>query len=123
MRIDREFLVKCLAFMPITNNQKTMDIKTLEAAMHKFVESKGWYDPDSPKPQTPKNLALSLVLEAAEVLEHFQWGEETADKDELAGELADVMLYLLQLASISEIDLAQAVMDKLERNYKRTWDE
>ncbi|GAB4520109.1 MAG: nucleotide pyrophosphohydrolase [Anaerolineae bacterium] len=99
-----------------------MDLKTLEAAMHRFVESKGWYAPDSPKPQTPKNLALSLVLEAAEVLEHFQWGEQAADKDELAGELADVMLYLLQLASISQIDLGEAVMAKLEQNYKRTWD-
>lgn len=99
-----------------------MDIKTLETAMHRFVESKGWYAPDSPKPQTPKNLAISLVLEATEVLEHFQWGEESSDKTELAGELADVMLYLLQLASISEIDLGQAVIDKLETNYKRTWD-
>lgn len=99
-----------------------MDIETLTKAMHEFVRSKGWYDDDSPKPQTPKNLALSLVLEASEVLEHFQWGEETTDKDELASELADVMLYLLQLASISEIDLGQAVMDKLDKNYKRTWD-
>ncbi len=100
-----------------------MDIKQLEAAMHAFVENKGWYAPDSPKPQTPKNLAISLVLEAAEVLEHFQWREETPDKTELAGELADVMLYLLQLASISEIDLGQAVLDKLAKNYTRTWDE
>lgn len=99
-----------------------MDIKTLETAMHRFVESKGWYAPDSRKPQTPKNLAISLVLEATEVLEHFQWREESSDKTELAGELADVMLYLLQLASISEIDLGQAVMDKLETNYKRTWE-
>lgn len=99
-----------------------MDIKTLETAMHRFVESKGWYKPDSRKPQTPKNLAISLVLEATEVLEHFQWREESGDKTELAGELADVMLYLLQLASISEIDLGQAVMDKLETNYKRTWE-
>lgn len=99
-----------------------MDIKTLEDAMHAFVESKGWYRLDSPKPQTPKNLAISLVLEASEVLEHYQWGDDSADKDELAGELADVMLYLLQLASISQIDLGKAVMDKLERNYKRTWD-
>lgn len=91
--------------------------------MHRFVESKGWYREDSPKPQTPKNLAISLVLEASEVLEHFQWGEASSDKDELAAELADVMLYLMQLASISEVDLGQAVMDKLERNHKRTWDE
>ncbi len=94
----------------------------MEAAMHAFVESKGWYRADSPKPQTPKNLAISLVLEASEVLEHFQWNGETVDKDALASELADVLLYLMQLASLSAIDLGQAVMDKLDENYKRTWD-
>lgn len=99
-----------------------MDLKTLEAAMHTFVRSKGWYEPDSLRPQTPRNLAISLVLEASEVLEHFQWGDDTPDRAELAAELADVMLYLLQLASISDIDLGQAVMDKLERNRGRTWD-
>ena len=96
--------------------------KKLEEAMHAFVDSKGWYREDSPKPQTPKNLAISLVLEASEVLEHFQWGDESTDKAEFASELADVMLYLLQLASISDIDLGQAVMDKLDKNYSRTWD-
>ena len=98
-----------------------MDLKKLEAAMHAFVESKGWYAPDSPKPQTPKNLAISLVLEASEVLEHFQWGDGQADKAALAGELADVLLYLLQLASISDIDLGQAALDKLDVNYGREW--
>ncbi|MAU08959.1 MAG: nucleotide pyrophosphohydrolase [Anaerolineaceae bacterium] len=100
-----------------------MDIKTLEDAMHRFVRSKGWYEADSKRPQSPRNLAISLVLEASEVLEHFQWGEEAADKDELASELADVMLYLLQIASISDVDLADAVMAKLDKNYKRTWDD
>jgi NTP pyrophosphatase (non-canonical NTP hydrolase) len=96
-------------------------LKQLTAAMHAFVASKGWYDAGSKKPQTPKNLAVSLVLEASEVLEHFQWGEESADKEELAGELADVMLYLLQLASISDIDLGAAVEAKLAKNHKREW--
>src|SRR5690606_3083013 len=99
-----------------------MDIKTLENAMHAFVESKGWYKPDSPKPQTPKNLAVSLVLEASEVLEHFQWSENSNDNAKHAAELADVMLYLLQLASISDIDLGQAVLDKLQTNQQRSWD-
>jgi NTP pyrophosphatase (non-canonical NTP hydrolase) len=99
-----------------------MDLKTLTEAMHAFVENKGWYSPDSPKPQTPKNLAISLVLEASEVLEHFQWGDESKNRDELASELADVMLYLMQIASISEIDLGQAVMDKLKVNYNRKWE-
>lgn len=100
-----------------------MDIKTLEKAMHEFVASKGWYADDSSKPQTLKNLSISLVLEASEVLEHFQWSEELKDKEDLAGELADVMLYLLQLASLSDIDLAEAVMKKLKKNYTRTWDD
>ncbi len=99
-----------------------MDIKSLEEAMHKFVTSKGWYDPNSPRPQTPRNLAISLVLEASEVLEHFQWDEEIKDKADFAGELADVMLYLLQLASMSGVDLGEAVMEKLQVNYGRTWD-
>lgn len=99
-----------------------MDIKTLEAAMHAFVESRGWYDPDSPHPQTSKNLAISLVLEAGEVLEHFQWSENSNDQAALASELADVMLYLLQLASINDIELGQAVLDKLDSNYRRHWE-
>ncbi|MBE2184297.1 MAG: nucleotide pyrophosphohydrolase [Anaerolineae bacterium] len=99
-----------------------MTIEALTAAMHAFVESKGWYAPDSKRPQTPRNLAISLSLEAGEVLEHFQWSEGTPEKSELAGELADVMLYLLQLASICEIDISEAVMQKLETNYGREWE-
>lgn len=100
-----------------------MDLKMLEQAMHAFVASKGWYAPDSKRPQTPRNLAISLVLEASEVLELYQWGDKVPDEAELSGELADVFLYLIQLASISGIDLGQAVMDKLDVNYGRTWDE
>jgi 8-oxo-dGTP diphosphatase len=99
-----------------------MDIKELTARMHKLVTSKGWYAADSKRPQTPRNLSISLALEAAETLEHFQWCEGVKDKDELASELADVMLYLLQLASVTCIDLEQAVLKKLEINQSRTWD-
>ena len=98
-----------------------MELKLLEEAMQTFVESKGWYKPDSAHPQTPKNLAISLVLEANEVLEHFQWGERASDKNELAGELADVLLYLMQIARLHDIDLGQAVMDKLDINAGRQW--
>lgn len=98
-----------------------MDIETLTEAMHEFVESKGWLAEDSPKQQTQRNLAISLVLEATEVLEHFQWDENSSQPDELADELADVMLYLLQLASFSNIDLGEAVMAKLQKNYARDW--
>ena len=100
-----------------------MDLKTLEDAMHAFVASKGWYAPESKRPQTPRNLAISLSLEASEVLELYQWGDAPPDADALRGELADVMLYLLQLASITGVDLGQAVMDKLDANYGRSWEQ
>lgn len=100
-----------------------MELKDLTLAMHQFVAAKGWYAPESARRQTPRNIAISLSLEAAEVLEHFQWSEDVADKASLAGELADVMLYLLQLASLSGIDLEEAVRNKLHVNYGRTWDD
>ena len=90
--------------------------------MHRLVESKGWYEPDSKRPQTPRNLAVSLSIEAAEILERFQFTDEIKDRDELGSELADVTLYLLQLASVSGIDLEQAVLKKIELNKTRTWD-
>ena len=90
--------------------------------MHDFVRSMGWYRPESARPQTLRNLAISLNLEASEVLEHFQWDDELKDPQALAGELADVALYLLQIASLAGIDLEQAVLRKLEHNYTRTWD-
>jgi NTP pyrophosphatase (non-canonical NTP hydrolase) len=99
-----------------------MDISELTQSMHSFVRQMGWYEPDSPRPQTLRNLAISLNLEAAEVLEHFQWDDELKDPASFSEELADVMLYLLQLASISGIDLEKAVLVKLEKNFHRTWD-
>jgi 8-oxo-dGTP diphosphatase len=99
-----------------------MDIKDLTEIMHKFVRGKGWYDPDSLRPQTPRNLAISLSLETSEVLEHFQWRDDLKDMDEFGSELADVALYLLQLASVSGIDLEAEVVKKLEFNATRQWD-
>ena len=98
-----------------------MELETLTEAMFEFVESKGWLADDSPKQQTQRNLAISLVLEATEVLELFQWDEEASSRDALADELADVMLYLLQLARFSDIDLGEAVLAKLQKNYNRDW--
>jgi len=100
-----------------------MNIQQLTQIMHDFVQSKGWYEENSLKKQTLRNLAISLCLESAEVLEHFQWGEKLKDKDSLAMELADVALYLLQIAELAEIDLEGAIMSKLEKNYQREWAE
>lgn len=97
-----------------------MTLEELTDAMNRFVEAMGWYAEGSSCPQTPRNIAISLSLEAGEVLEHFQWGDQ-ADRDVLASELADVALYLLQLAYLTDIDLQQAILDKLDVNYGRTW--
>ena len=100
-----------------------MDIKELTQHMHDFVRAKGWYETDSLRPQTLRNLAISINLEAAEILEHFQWNGELENPEALSGELADVALYLLQIASLAGIDLETAILRKLEINYERTWDD
>ena len=99
-----------------------MNIQELTHEMHKFVRTQGWYERKSPRPQTLRNLAISLSLEASEVLEHFQWNDDQPDGDELGDELADVTLYLLQIASVAGIDLEQAVLRKLNQNYGRSWE-
>jgi len=98
----------------------TMTIQELTDEMNRFVEAMGWYREDSAWQQTPRNIAISLSLEAAEVLEHFQWGEQV-DSEALAEELADVALYLLQLADLTGVDLEQAILEKLAINYNRDW--
>jgi NTP pyrophosphatase (non-canonical NTP hydrolase) len=98
------------------------DIKYLSDKMDEFVKSKSWYSAKSPRPQTPRNMAISLALETAEVLEHYQWGNQCHNIEELAGELADVALYLFQLARLEKIDLESAILTKLDVNSKRKWE-
>ncbi len=99
-----------------------MEIKELTQRMHQFVQSKGWYELDSARPQSLKNLAISLVLEASEVLEQFQWQDQPVDSKMLGEELADVFLYLLQISSLAQIDLEQVTLEKLDKNYQRKWE-
>jgi dCTP diphosphatase len=72
---------------------------------------------------SPKNLASALVVESAELLEHFQWLTEdqsrrldSPKRDAVAAELADVLLYLLQLSGALGIDLVAAAQEKLKAN-------
>ncbi len=74
----------------------------------------------------PKNLACSIVIEAAELLEHFQWKtpEESADhavirRDDVSAEMADVAIYLIELADNLGIDLLAAIHQKLEINEQK----
>lgn len=75
---------------------------------------------------TPKNLAMALAGEAGEVIEHFQWltAEASAalpapQREAVALELADVLLYLVRLADVLDIDLEQAARRKLALNAER----
>jgi 8-oxo-dGTP diphosphatase len=58
-----------------------MNMKELTEVMNRFVRSKGWYEEKSKRPQTPRNLAISLAVEVVQLLEHFQWREEAILKE------------------------------------------
>ncbi|RQO59984.1 nucleotide pyrophosphohydrolase [Paucibacter sp. KBW04] len=97
-----------------------MDIAGLQKRLRQFASERDWQPY-----QTPKNLAMAMVVEAAELVEIFQWltPEESlaiASKPEqhqhLGEEIADVMLYLLQIADHSGVDLEAAVERKLGLN-------
>ncbi|TKS53575.1 nucleotide pyrophosphohydrolase [Luteimonas yindakuii] len=99
----------------------THDIEELQAALRRFAEERDWGQFHS-----PKNLAVSLSIEAAEVLEHFQWLTEeqsrTLDdtsRQAVAHEIADVLLYLLQLSDRLDIDPIRAAREKLALNAER----
>jgi NTP pyrophosphatase (non-canonical NTP hydrolase) len=85
-----------------------------------FVRSKGWESSNSAKPQTPRNLAASISIEAAELLECFQWSED-ANRDDLENELADVLIYALRFARVAGIDPLEAICKKLDANRRREW--
>lgn len=96
-------------------------LASLREALRSFAAERDWE-----RFHTPKNLAMALAGEAGEVLEVLQWltPEESAtlnaaDKEALALELADVMLYLVRLADVCDIDLAAACASKLAINADR----
>ncbi len=100
-----------------------MNIANLQATLRHFAAEREW------QPfYTPKNLATALMVEAAELAEVFQWmtPEESREahldavaKQRIGEEIADVLLYLLQVADHTQVDVAQAVKDKLVRNAQK----
>ena len=76
----------------------------------RFQEERGWK-----KFHTPENLAKSISIEAAELLEHFQWGKEY-DIEEVAEELADVLIYSLYMADSLKLDVKEIILNKIEKN-------
>ena len=100
-----------------------MGMDRLQEKYAEFKEKRNWE-----KFHEPKNIAMSISIEASELMEHFQWKDnvpiEKIKKDEelMAGvreELADVILYSLSMAQRLDIDIERAVEDKLEENRER----
>lgn len=97
------------------------DIKELTEKIKKFRNDRDWL-----QFHNPKDMALSLVLESAELLEHFQWknGKEITQyiktkKNEIGEELADVLYWILLISYDMNINIKQALEKKLQVNKKR----
>jgi dCTP diphosphatase len=98
-----------------------MELHELQQRIRDFRDARDWKQFHS-----PKNLAASVAIEAAELLEIFQWCDSADSvavaeqrRDRVLDEVADVAIYLLELADILGIDVSAAVLAKLERNEHR----
>ncbi len=98
-----------------------VSLNALRADLRRFAAERDWQ-----QFHTPKNLAMALSVEAAELLEHFQWltPEQSSRLDAKARravgeELADVLLYLTRLADVLEIDPLTAARRKLRLNARK----
>lgn len=67
---------------------------------------------------TPENLAKSISIESAELLEHFQWNKDF-DKQEVVDELADVLTYCFFMADALDVDIEEIILNKLEKTAKK----
>jgi len=96
----------------------TDSLKELRTRLQRFVDERDWQQFHS-----PKNLSMAMIVEAAELVEHFQWMTEqqslqlTPEKKEMVSqEIADTFVYLLRIAEVLGIDLIDAANSKLEIN-------
>jgi dCTP diphosphatase len=96
-------------------------LEDLKERLRAFARERDWEQFHS-----PKNLAMALIVEAAELLEHFQWLTETQSRaldpekrEQVAQELADVFLYLVRLADRLDIDLLDAAQRKIAINAQK----
>jgi NTP pyrophosphatase (non-canonical NTP hydrolase) len=94
----------------------TTTLKELKAKMATFVKERDWE-----KFHSPKNLSMSIAIEAAELMEHFQWCDLEASKEDLAKdlqevkhEIADIFCYLLSFCHLYDIDISDTVTEKLK---------
>lgn len=103
--------------------RKEEDFAQLRLRLRAFARERNWH-----RHHSPKNLAISLVIEAGELLECFQWLTDEqvrelknipAKVDQIRDELADVLIYLVHLADVLDIDLLSAVQQKIKINELR----
>jgi len=100
-----------------------MTVENLRRAVGDFVAEREWE-----KYHSSKNLAMSIAIEAAELMELFQWRSEEAGqallldpekKSQIGEELADILIYCLAFANQGDLDISALVMAKLEKNESR----
>ncbi len=94
-------------------------MEELKSTINNFIQARDWK-----QYHAPKNLAMALSVEAAEIVEIFQWKKadeplSTADLEHLRQEIGDVLVYLLELANKYDIDIVQAAKDKMILNDKK----
>ena len=93
-----------------------MDIEDISKRLTKFAEDRDWNQYHS-----PKNLAISLAIEASELLEIFQWLPENPPYDATVNEksseeIADILIYAIMFSRKLNIDMEKAILNKIERN-------
>lgn len=107
----------------MSENDSDTVIEELKLILMEFVRERDWE-----KFHNPKNIAESICIESGELLEVFQWKSEQEvenwkleqeKKDRVAEELADIIIYSLSMANAMDIDVAQAVLAKIEQNEKK----
>lgn len=95
-----------------------MDTKQLTKIITDFRDARDWK-----QFHNPKDLALSVSLEAAELLENFQWSADDLyandKKDKIKEELADVLMYCFLMADVEGFDVENIILEKLDKNNKK----
>jgi len=86
----------------------------LKTKIDEFVNERDWN-----KFHSPSNLAKSIVIEASELLECFQWNNDSYDLQAVKEELADVVNYCIQMASVLNLDLKEIILEKLEKTKQK----
>ena len=94
--------------------QQAVTLEEINQKIWRHLEERDWHQNE------PRGLAISLALEASELLEHYQWsGEPVGGVGAVAEELADVMIYAFEIAQRCNIDIADQINKKLEKAAKK----